>query len=207
MTTPFNSPTDARLRRFARHVWLALTLWAAAVILAAETGLLARVYTPTIAAVVAATIVVPTLIYAMSGQMQTFMSWVGHRRILQFHIWRIPAALVFFWYGFNGDLPPLFWTLAGVGDLLAGSYAAYLTLRPASARDYRRFHAFGFADFVVAVGTGLTFTLLLDPRMNAIAALPLALIPLFGVGISGATHLMAFDMLRREARTASPALA
>jgi hypothetical protein len=33
--------------------------------------------------------------------------------------------------------------------------------------------------------------------MAPIAILPLALIPLFGVGISGATHLMAFDMLRR----------
>jgi hypothetical protein len=58
-------------------------------------------------------------------------------------------------------------------------------------------HRFGFADFVVAVGTGLAFTLLLDPRMAPITALPLALIPLFGVGISGATHIIAFDMLRR----------
>jgi hypothetical protein len=48
-----------------------------------------------------------------------------------------------------------------------------------------------------AEGTGLTFTLLLDFRMAPIATLPLALIPLFGVGISGASHLMAFDMLRR----------
>jgi hypothetical protein len=63
---------------------------------------------------------------------------------------------------------------------------------------YRSFHRFGFADFVVAVGTGLTFTLLQDPLMALITTLPFALIPLFGVGISGASHLMAFDMLRRH---------
>ena len=60
-------------------------------------------------------------------------------------------------------------------------------------------HRFGFVDFVIAVGTGLTFTLLLDPRMELIATLPFALIPLFGVGISGASHIVAFDMLRRQA--------
>jgi hypothetical protein len=38
---------------------------------------------------------------------------------------------------------------------------------------------------------------LMDERMAAITTLPLALIPLFGVGISGATHLIAFDMLRK----------
>ena len=57
---------------------------------------------------------------------------------------------------------------------------------------------FGFADFVVAVGTGLTYTLLLDPRMNLIAELPMALIPLFGVGLSGASHIVAFDMMRHR---------
>ncbi len=33
--------------------------------------------------------------------------------------------------------------------------------------------------------------------MDAICSLPLALIPLYGVGALGASHLMAFDLLRR----------
>jgi hypothetical protein len=34
--------------------------------------------------------------------------------------------------------------------------------------------------------------------MSAIQTLPMALIPLYGVGISGASHIMAFDLLRRR---------
>lgn len=61
------------------------------------------------------------------------------------------------------------------------------------------FHLFGFADFVVAIGTGPTLFLQNDPLMAGIQTLPMALIPFFGVGVSGASHLMAFDLLRRGA--------
>ena len=71
------------------------------------------------------------------------------------------------------------------------------------------FHLFGFADFVVAVGTGLTLFLLNDSRMAGIQTLPMALIPFYGVGISGASHIIAFDLLRRHAglRRAAPSFA
>jgi hypothetical protein len=172
-------------------------LWFIAVIAGAQTGFFASLYMPWIAAIVAATIALPTAWYFLSSRLRRYVDAIGHRRLMLLHTWRVPAALLFFWYGLRGELPPVFWILAGTGDFIAGSYAAYLMFKPESAARYRSFHAFGFADFVVAVGTGLTYTLLLDPRMAAIAALPMALIPLFGVGISGATHLMAFDMLRR----------
>jgi hypothetical protein len=191
-------PYPAASRRTYHRLLLAIGgIWLAAVVIGAQSGFFLSLYQPVIAAIVALTIIAPTLWYFASPGLRRHMEHVGHRRIVLFHVWRIPAALLFFWYGLQGQLPPLFWILAGVGDLLAGSYAAYLMFRPESVRNYRLFHVFGFADFVVAVGTGLTFTLLLDPRMAPIAVLPMALIPLFGVGISGATHLMAFDMLRR----------
>lgn len=176
-----------------------LGIWASAVLISAHTGWLATLYQPWIGAIVAATIIVPTVWYCLSPSLRRLIEAIGHRRIVIFHIWRIPAALLFFWFGVHGQLPTLFWLLAGVGDLIAGAYALRLSLKPEDARSYRNFHSFGFADFVVAVGTGLTFTLLLDPRMAPITTLPLALIPLLGVGISGASHLMAFDMLRRGA--------
>jgi len=174
-----------------------IVIWALAVIVAAESGALSKLYQPLIGGIVAATIALPMLWYLVSPTFQNMMETIGHRRIAMFHVWRIPAALLFFWYGTSGELPPLFWILAGVGDLLAGIYALRVFSQPQDPRRYLKFHRFGFADFVVAVGTGLTFTLLLDPRMASIAKLPMALIPLFGVGISGASHLMAFDMLRR----------
>ncbi|TAG15632.1 MAG: permease [Rhodobacterales bacterium] len=187
-----------RLRAVSRTLALVATLWFALVCWAAASGVLAQLWQPFIAGLVAVGILLPTLWYFASPLARIWADHVGLRAITALHIWRIPAALAFFWYGLNGQLPTLFWILAGVGDLIAGAWALAVTARPGSSlAAYARMHRFGFADFVVAVGTGLTFTLLLDPRMAPIAALPLALIPLFGVGISGATHLMAFDMLRR----------
>lgn len=192
-------PTAIETRRTARLVVGILAAWGLAVIAGAELGLFAALYMPLIAAIVAVTIIVPTLWYFASPQLRGYADRIGLRPLTLFHLWRIPAALLFFWYGAQGALPPVFWIVAGTGDLMAGIYAVYLISRTESARGYWSFHIFGMADFIVAVGIGLTYTLLQDPRMATIAVLPMALIPLFGVGISGTTHLIAFDMLRRGA--------
>lgn len=190
--------TIAERRTISYRLLAVLLVWGGAVVVGAATGFFSSLHPPLIGAIVAATIVLPVLCYALSPRLRAYADGIGHRRIALFHVWRVPAALLFFWYGGNGELPPLFWILAGSGDLVAGAYAAYVATRPGNARRYFSFHLFGFADFVVAVGTGLAYTLLLDPRMAPITVLPVALIPLFGVGISGASHLIAFDMLRRD---------
>jgi len=189
-------------RRITSAIAGVIAIWGTAVVAGAATGFFASLYMPLIAVIVAATIIVPTLIYFASPRLQAYFDTLGHGPIVFFHTWRVPAARTFFWYGLQGELPTAFWVLAGTGDFIAGSYAVYLMLQPESERRYLSFHIFGFADFVVAVGTGLTFTLLQDPRMALIATLPMALIPLWGVGISGATHLIAFDMLRRSSTSA-----
>jgi hypothetical protein len=191
--------------RLTRRLMGVIIAWAGVVIAGAQFGVFSALYMPLIAAIVAMTIVLPTLWYFASPALRVYADHVGHRPIALLHIWRVPAALLFFWYGAAGELPPLFWMLAGTGDFIAGSFAAYLMFRPESARRYLAFHIFGFADFAVAVGTGLAYTLLQDSRMAPIAVLPMALIPLFGVGISGATHLIAFDMLRRGSGLRTPA--
>jgi hypothetical protein len=192
-------PAAASHRSLTRSLGLAAGLWAAAVTAAAGSGLLATLWMPGIAALVALGILLPTLWYLLAPQGRAWADRVGLRAITGFHIWRIAAAFVFFGYGAAGALPPLFLIPASIGDLAAGLWAAAVVRRPdPPRRAYLAMHRFGFADFVVAVGSGLIHTLLLDPRMAPVAALPLALIPLFGVGISGASHLVAFDMLRRQ---------
>ena len=62
----------------------------------------------------------------------------GLHRLTLMHIWRIPAAMLFFWYGMRGELPPLFWIIAGVGDLFAGIYASTLLWREHTPDLYRR---------------------------------------------------------------------
>lgn len=172
-------------------------LWGGAVAWLAARGVFVSLYMPLIALLVAAGIALPTAAFLLIPRLRRYIEAVGLYPLTILHVWRVPAALAFFAYGLAGQLPPLFWILAGVGDLIAGGYAARLFFRPGDPRFYRRFHLFGFADFVVAVGAGLTFTLLQDPRMATIAVLPMALIPLFGVGISGASHLLAFRLMRK----------
>ncbi len=175
-----------------------LIVWALAVVVAAEVGVYRAVYPLWLAGLIALGIVVPVVAYALSRMFRAYIETIGLRALTAFHIWRIVAALIFFWYGAHDLLPEAFVRNAGWGDFIAGLLALGVTLLPKTRNRYLVFHLFGFADFVVAVGTGLICFLLNDPRMSGIQTLPMALIPFYGVGISGASHLMAFDLLRRR---------
>jgi hypothetical protein len=178
------------------YVAIALALWAGGVALAAAAGWLTLVPTRTVAPLVVLGIAAPVLVYVLSPGLRAWLAAVGLRRLTALHVWRIGAAAVFFAYGAQGALPETFVANAGWGDLIAGLLALAVVLwRRAGTRAYLAVHLFGFADFVLAVGTGLSFTLMGDPLMDTIRTFPLALIPLFGVGVSGAVHIVAFHLL------------
>ncbi|MEO1065818.1 MAG: hypothetical protein AAFW47_00425, partial [Pseudomonadota bacterium] len=182
-----DSTTD---RGLARIVIISLVLWAGTVIWASTTGLLISFPLPFFAALVAALLILATSLYFLVPRLSAGVEQFGLRKLTAMHVWRIPAAFAFYYYGSQGLLPPAFVFLAGTGDLIAGVLALYVvTMKPNSKRAYTVFHIVGMTDFVVAVGTGLTFSLISDPRMVTIALFPLALIPLFGVTLSGATHV------------------
>lgn len=192
-----NQTRNVDKARGSRVLLGVLAIWGVGVCVAAETGLYSAIPPLLLAPLIALGIVVPVIVYAMSDRFRAYIASVGLRPITAFHIWRIAAALVFFWYGMHDLLPEAFVRNAGWGDLIAGFLALFVVMLPESRTGYLIFHIVGFADFVVAVGTGLTLFLLNDPRMAAIQTLPMALIPLYGVGISGASHIMAFDLLRQ----------
>lgn len=182
---------------------VAVFAWFSVVVLASASGLLGalgRTFMPGYAILVALGIAAPTAAYFALPPVRATIDAVGLRALTLMHLWRIPAAAVFGYYGVRGELPAPFWILAGFGDLLAGAYAGTLLFGAPGPARYKSIHRFGFVDFVVAVGTGLSFTLVGDPRMAVLTTLPVALIPLFGVGLSGASHLIAFSMLRRGPR-------
>lgn len=158
-------------------------------------GVFAAVYTNLFAATVVAATVSLTTLYFLSPSVQSLARKLGPYGLARFHVWRIPAALTFFYYGDHGLLPDIFVTLAGWGDLLAGVLAVVVFLIPRSAKAIARFHVIGFADFVVAVGTGVTLTVLAPAAMSNVALLPVSLIPLVGVPLSGATHIAALHQL------------
>lgn len=199
----------ARMRH--GHIVLAtvLAIWGIGVAIAAETRLFSGVYPLLLAGLIALGIILPIVVYAASRGFRDYIEAIGLQGLTAFHVWRIAAALVFFWYGARNLLPEVFVRNAGWGDLIAGLLALGVILLPKTRNRYLVFHLFGFADFVVAVGTGLALFLLDDTRMTGIQTLPMALIPFYGVGISGASHIMAFDLLRRRAGLgrAAPSLA
>jgi hypothetical protein len=194
---------ELRKRNGTRVLLIVLAAWGLAVVFAAESGLFGAMPGLALAPLIALGIAIPITVYAMSHGFRAYIEAIGLRPITAFHIWRIGAALLFFWYGAHDLLPQIFVANAGWGDLIAGFLALAVTLLPESRNRYLAFHIFGFADFVVAVGTGLALFLLQDPRMAGIQTLPMALIPFYGVGISGASHIMAFDLLRRGAGNAA----
>lgn len=193
-----NQPIEIRRNSGTRILPGVLTVWGLAVAAAAEAGVYHAIYPLWLAGLIALGIAAPVVVYAMSGRFRAYIESVGLRTLTAFHIWRIAAALVFFWYGAHDLLPEAFVRNAGWGDFIAGLLALGVTLLPKTRSRYLVFHLLGFADFVVAIGTGLTCFLLNDPRMSGIQTLPMALILFFGVGISGASHIMAFDLLRRR---------
>jgi hypothetical protein len=197
-TEVFVTTEEIALRqRGTRVLAIVLLLWGAAVVVAAQTGFFHSLPPMVLAPLIALGVIIPVIVYALSRSFQAYIRVVGIRPLAVFHIWRIGAALLFFWYGAHDLLPPPFVLIAGGGDLIAGLLAVGVALLPETRTRYLVFEIFGFADFVAAVGTGLTMFLLGDPRMAGIQTLPMALIPFYGVGISGASHILALDLLRR----------
>ena len=190
--------TPSRSSHVGPIVLTTVAVWAMLVAALSAAGTFAAFPLPFFAGLVALLLVAATSSYLLIRRLREGVEVFGLRRLTALHVWRIPAALAFFHYGSQELLPPTFVLLAGWGDMVAGVLALGVVLfAPRSRAAYWAFHVIGMADFVLAVGTGLTFSLMMHPQMETIALFPLALIPLFGVTLSGATHIAAFDLLRR----------
>ncbi|MBL0897076.1 MAG: hypothetical protein IBJ17_00040 [Reyranella sp.] len=192
--------TDALLPpslQVERRIATTLLIWLAAIVAAASLGLLTEIPVPLFGGLVAISIALPTATYFFLPALRAWAERVGVRSLTLLHVWRIPAALVFFEYGAAGLLPAEFVRNAAWGDLAAGMLAAIAFTLPEWRAKFWAVNLFGFADFVVAVGTGLLLSLMAVPLMENIATFPLVLIPLFGVSLSGAAHIITLDLLRR----------
>jgi hypothetical protein len=197
---------DPPERTVVRRWAVAIVVWGALVAVLSVTGVLAVLPLLALPAVIAAGTVVPLAVVLGSPVQRRLVARVDLADLTLFHVWRVPAALAFFAVGAQGLLPERFVVNAGWGDLVAGVAAPLVVLAAARlagrarVRAYLAFHVFGFGDFVVAVGTGLWFTVLGDPLMRTLLETPMALIPLWGVPITGAASLLALRRLLRTRR-------
>lgn len=181
--------------RTERWLVFGLLIWGLTVFALAYVGFFATIPRPAIAGLAVTGIIVPTFIYFRNKRLQEYIASIGIKNLTIFHIWRIGAGFLFVFYGSQDLLPETFVQNAGYGDLAVGLLAFALLLFPESLTKYWIFHILGMADFILAISTGFFFVLSEHPLMNNLVTLPVILIPLYGVGISGATHIFAFDLL------------
>lgn len=183
------------------RAWLlGLLAWGLLVTVLALSGLLAALPTQLLPLPIALALSGLLAAYVFVPQVRDLAQQLDMRWLTLFNVWRVPAALLFFWYGGQDLLPETFVRNAGWGDLIAGLAAVPVALWLMPRPRWRRpsllaFHLFSFADFVVAVGTGFAFSLLSDPLMAELKSFPLALIPLFGVPLTGALSVVALHRL------------
>lgn len=189
-TVPQPTSTDGMkklLIGFGGYAVIAITLsW---------TGVFSAINTNVFPAVVALATIGLALSYFIVPSIRRLAETIGPYGLASFHVWRIPAALTFLYYGSQGLLPSTFVNLAGWGDMLAGVLAVLIFLLPRRARTVAGFHTIGLADFIVAVGTGIILNAIAPTSMANVLLMPVALIPLVGVPLSGATHIAALHMI------------
>ena len=204
MTTLTLQPGDCRIRARA----LAVLAWVLGVVVLGASGALAssdgllRLLMPAI-------IVLPPLgfllAYRFSESLRAFVLALDTGLLVTLHSWRMLGAGFLFLHA-HGVLPGLFAWPAGLGDMLTALGALLIgtvLLRGGvvSRRVLLAWNSFGLLDFVIAValGTALRSTYLGGAiPTDAMAVLPLSLVPTLVVPFYLITHVIIYLQLRHR---------
>lgn len=174
---------------------LALSLWGISVLTLGYFGFFTQIGLLWIAPMVVISMTIPILTYCLNPDFRAYIWSINLKYLTVFHLWRIPAGFWFLYMGSQHLLPERFVLNAGYGDLAVGLLVPVILLLKGGPGKYLFFHVSGMLDFIIAVGTGLTFTLLQVPLMENIRTFPTVLIPLYGVCVTGALSVMTLDRL------------
>jgi hypothetical protein len=140
-------------RHIAQRLFSIISFWGIGVAVGSYFGLFSIFPLPWFALLVAMGITIPLTVYYENSSFRAYTQGLHLNYLTLFHIWRIPAAITFFYYGSQNLLPSIFVQNAAWGDLAAGLLALVVLALPNRTWKYWGFHLFGLADFVVAVGT------------------------------------------------------
>ena len=115
--------------------------------------------------------------------------------------WRI-AGFVFVVLYVYGILPGIFANPAGWGDIAIGLTAPWVAMKlaePGHRKGFIVWNALGILDLVVAVTTGTTSRLIHPHALaaDAMTALPLSIVPTFGVPLFLILHIIVIAQARR----------
>jgi hypothetical protein len=133
------------------------------------------------------------LLYFFNKDVKEFFNSINLSTFALIHTWRIFAGWLFISY--SDQLPETFINNAAYGDIVAGFLAISVFIFGRKKWAFYVFNIIGLLDFVLAVGTGITLSLLQYPGTKLLTELPLIIIPFFGVPISGLTHIVSLVRL------------
>ena len=139
--------------------------------------------------------------YGMSQSFREFVLSINPRTLTLAHTWRV-GGFVFIALASYRILPWLFAIPAGLGDIAVGATAAAVALNRSNPRhrsSYIAWQLFGMVDLIVAVSLG-TLAGVIAPHgvpMAPITALPISLIPTFGVPLFFIFHIISVAQARR----------
>lgn len=185
-------------KNYGKRYLLWLRVWLASVTVLSYAGFFRSLNLRVFAFLVVASTFTLLIIYFKNQNFREYLFGFSYKNLTLLNVWRIPAGAAFLYYGSQNWLPEQFVFNAGYGDLIVGIIAPLVLLLPESFGKYVAFHVFGLLDFIVAVGTGLTLTLLETPLIENVAGFPIVLIPLFGVPVTGALHIVLLHRLWSE---------
>ncbi|AOP36290.1 hypothetical protein A0128_19910 [Leptospira tipperaryensis] len=138
---------------------------------------------------------------------------LSQQSLIQIHVSRILGA-IFLWYYVENRLPGIFALSAGLGDCLVAISAPFVVWAIDHKKSYaptvfKVFHFVGIVDFTAALTLGALSSegpqrlIFQEVPSNAIASLPLVLIPTFGVPLIVLAHLISI-LKFKEARKNNP---
>jgi hypothetical protein len=189
---------NERNKKFGNLFIAWLTIWLAGIATLSYAGVFRLLNLQFFAFLVVASTSTLLIVYFKNQNLRKYLSSFSYKHLTILNVWRIPAGAAFLYYGWQNWLPEQFVFNAGYGDLIVGIAALLILPLPETISKYVAFHIFGLLDFIVAVGTGLTLTLLETPLIENVAGFPIVLIPLFGVPITGALHIILLHRLWSE---------
>lgn len=172
---------------------VSVTIWGLLSFYAGQSQLFGQFPRPVFGFTVLAIMLFLIALYAWSKPFKEFANGIPLSAIALFHTWRIFAGWIFL--ANTGALSQTFINNAAYGDIIAGFLGLSVFIFGHTKRNYLIFNVLGMLDFIIAVGTGLTLTILGDTEMEKIIQLPLIMIPLFGVPLSGITHIISLNRL------------
>jgi hypothetical protein len=204
MTTLSLQHCECRLRSAS----LLVIFWLLGVVLVSASGLLAhgdgwlRLLMP---ALIVLPVTVFALVYRSSETFRSLVLAMDTGVLVMLHSWRMVGMGFLFLYAHN-VLPGLFAWLAGVGDMLAAAGAmiigtALLKGKTVSRQALWSWNTFGLLDFIIAIVIGTSLrSVYFGGAVNtdAMALLPLSLVPTVVVPLYIITHAVIYLQLRNR---------